>query len=157
VIDVFSQAVRSHIMRSIKSKDTKPELLVRKALHARGLRFRLHVKSLPGRPDLVLPRYKAVIFVNGCFWHGHRCRLSSTPKTRTTFWLGKISTNMNRDRYTHGQLLDAGWRLAVVWECALVGRHRMPLEDCIDQLVAWIKDPRALGIELEGVPGKLSS
>ena len=152
VVDVFSTEVRSKIMRAIRSKDTRPELLIRKALHARGLRFRLHVKTLPGNPDIVLPRYKAVILVNGCFWHGHHCHLSSTPKTRQEFWLGKISNNMNRDYQVHERLLDSGWRLAVVWECAIKGRQRMALEDCIDQLVAWIKDPRALGIELAGLP-----
>jgi DNA mismatch endonuclease (patch repair protein) len=150
--DVHNQAIRSKNMSEIKSKDTKPELLIRKALHARGLRFRLHVKSLPGRPDIVLPRYRAVIFVDGCFWHGHHCHLSSTPKTRQKFWLGKISDNMSRDRLVREQLFAAGWRLGLVWECAVKGRQRMALEDCIDQLVTWIKDPRALGIELAGLP-----
>lgn len=137
-------------MRAIRSKDSKPELLIRKALHARGLRFRLHVKKLPGCPDIVFPRYKAVIFVNGCFWHGHHCHLSSTPKTRQEFWLGKISDNMSRDRSAQGLLLDAGWRLGVVWECALKGRTKQSLDSVIDALVNWLHDSKALGIEISG-------
>ena len=112
--DVHSPHIRSKNMSAIKGRDTKLEILIRKALHARGLRFRLHVKTMSGEPDIVLPRHKAVIFVNGCFWHGHHCHLSSTPKTRQEFWLSKISNNMSRDRLVHDQLLDAGWRLGVV-------------------------------------------
>ncbi|MES2935366.1 MAG: very short patch repair endonuclease [Pseudomonadota bacterium] len=150
LVDVFSPAIRSKIMRAIRSKDTEPEMLIRKALHARGMRFRLHVKHLPGSPDLVLPRYKTVIFVNGCFWHGHHCHLSSTPKTRQEFWLGKISNNMNRDRLVHAQLLDAGWRLGVIWECAIKGRARKDFNLVIDELENWLHDSTSLGIEISG-------
>ena len=148
--DVHHPRVRSKNMSAIKSKNTKPELTIRKALHARGLRFRLHVKTLPGRPDIVLPRYKAVILVNGCFWHGHHCHLSSTPKTRQEFWLGKISNSMSRDRLVHDQLLDAGWRLGIVWECAIKGRTRQTLDSVIDELEDWLHDPTTLGIEISG-------
>lgn len=148
--DVHDQAARSRNMSAIKGKNTRPEMLIRKALHARGMRFRLHVKRLPGCPDIVLPRYKAVIFVNGCFWHGHRCHLSRTPKTRQEFWLGKISGNMNRDRLAHDQLLDAGWRLGVVWECAIKGRTKHTLDSITDELENWLHDPSSLGVEISG-------
>lgn len=148
--DVHNLVIRSKNMRAIKSKDTKPEMVIRKALHARGLRFRLHAKHLPGSPDIVFPRFKAVIFINGCFWHGHHCHLSSTPKTRQEFWLGKISNNMNRDRLTQGHLLNAGWRLGVVWECAIVGRTKHKFDAVIDELENWLYDPAILGIEISG-------
>jgi DNA mismatch endonuclease (patch repair protein) len=150
LVDIVSSAVRSQMMRSIKSKDTKPELLIRKALHARGFRFRLHVKKLAGCPDIVLPRYKAVILVNGCFWHGHHCHLSQTPKTRQDFWLGKISNNMSRDRLVQEKLRNTGWRLGVVWECAIKGSAKQNLDSVIDDLENWLLDPSALGIEISG-------
>lgn len=151
--DVHSSVVRSKNMRAIRSKNTKPEILIRKALHARGFRFRLHVKTLPGSPDIVLPKYKAVIFINGCFWHGHHCHLSKTPKTRTAFWLAKISDNMSRDLRSHDQLLAADWRVAVVWECAIKGRGRQVFDALTDNLADWIRDSRSLGIELAGDAG----
>lgn len=148
--DIHNPITRSKNMSAIKGKNTRPEIAVRKALHARGLRFRLHVRTLPGSPDIVLPRYKAVIFVNGCFWHGHHCHLSSTPKTRQEFWLSKISNNMSRDRLVHDQLLDAGWRLGVVWECAIKGRTRRTLDSVIDELEDWLHDTTSLGVEISG-------
>ncbi len=148
--DVHRPTVRSKNMSAIKSKNTKPELLIRKALHARGLRYRLHVKNLPGSPDIVFARYKAVIFVNGCFWHGHHCHLSSTPKTREEFWLGKISNNMTRDRLVHDQIRSTGSRLGVVWECAVKGRTRNTLDSVIDELENWLCDPSSRGIEISG-------
>ena len=107
------------MMAGIRNKDTKTELLVRRALHARGFRFRLHVKDLPGKPDLVFPKYGAVIFINGCFWHGHDCRYFKVPGTRTEFWLQKIGANKARDQKTLTTLTDAGWRVGVIWECAV--------------------------------------
>ena len=150
MVNTVSSVVRSQMMRSIKNKDTKPELLIRKALHVRGFRFRLHVKKLPGCPDIVLPRYKVVVLVNGCFWHGHHCCLSQTPKTRQEFWLCKISNNMSRDRLVHEQLRIAGWRLGVVWECAIKGRAKQNLDSVIDDLENWLLDRAALGIEISG-------
>ena len=135
-------------MRAIKNKDTQPEILFRKALHSRGLRYRLHLKSLPGSPDIVLPKYKTAVFINGCFWHGHRCRFSKVPKTRTEFWLSKISDNISRDQVTHQKLLDAGWRIAVVWECAIKGQTRVQLNSNIDQFIAWINEPQSQGFEM---------
>lgn len=125
-------------MRAIRHKDTSPELLIRRALHARGFRFRLHDKQLPGKPDLVLPRYRAVVFVNGCFWHGHSCSLFKLPATRTDFWLSKIGGNVDRDNAARAALLAQNWRVATVWECALRGRHRPPRDDVINGLAEWI-------------------
>lgn len=148
--DVHSPTVRSKNMRAIKGKNTKPELLIRKALHAKGFRFRLHMKTLPGSPDIVLPKYKTVIFVNGCFWHGHHCHLSKTPKTRTEFWLAKISDNISGDMLSHNKLLETNWRVAIVWECAIKGRTRQVFETLVNNLISWIYEPRSQGIELAG-------
>lgn len=111
---------RSRMMAGIRGTDTKPERLVRSGLHASGFRFRLHRRELPGRPDLVLPKWKVVVFVHGCFWHGHAgCAYYRIPKTRTEFWIDKISTNIRRDAAAIDALRAVGWRVAVVWECAL--------------------------------------
>lgn len=104
-------------MSGIRGKDTKPEIIVRHALHRAGFRFRLHRKDLPGKPDIVLPKYHTVIFVHGCFWHGHGCRYFKVPKTRTDFWLDKIMANAKRDRQQEDALRAAGWRVFTVWEC----------------------------------------
>lgn len=118
--DIVSPTVRSRMMASIRARDTKPELQVRRYLHVCGLRFRLVRKDLPGKPDLVLPRWRAVVFVHGCFWHGHSgCRYAAVPKTRTEFWTKKIATNAVRDTRSADALIALGWRVFVVWECAL--------------------------------------
>lgn len=107
-------------MAGIRSKDTKPELTLRRALHARGLRYRLHDRKLPGKPDIVLRRYKAAIFVHGCFWHRHEgCRYTTIPATRTEFWEEKFRANVLRDQRNLKLLRDAGWRVAIIWECDL--------------------------------------
>ena len=116
-------AARSRIMRAIKQKNTKPELAVRRLLHAMGFRFRLHRRDLPGRPDIVLPRRKTVIFVHGCFWHQHAgCRLANVPRTRTEYWLPKLARNQERDASAQALLEELGWRVLVVWECELADR-----------------------------------
>src|SRR5262245_21297837 len=108
------------MMAGIRSKDTRPELALRRALHARGFRFRLHAKHVAGRPDLVFPRYSAIVFVHGCFWHRHEaCRDTTTPSTRSEFWASKFEVNVARDRANRATLIDAGWRVATVWGCAL--------------------------------------
>jgi len=120
--DVHNTATRSYNMSRIKGKNTKPEMLVRKFLFANGFRYRLNVKTLPGKPDIVLPKYKTVIFINGCFWHGHEgCRYFTIPKTRTEFWLTKISDTQKRDREAENQLNEMGWKVVTVWECQLKG------------------------------------
>jgi DNA mismatch endonuclease, patch repair protein len=118
--DVHSKEVRSYNMSRIKGKDTKPEILVRKFLHAQGFRFRLHVKDLPGKPDIVLPKYKTVIFVHGCFWHGHEgCKYYAVPKTRSEWWVNKINSNIANDTKANTALKEKGWRIITLWECHL--------------------------------------
>jgi DNA mismatch endonuclease (patch repair protein) len=109
---------RSAIMRAVKAKDTKPEMAVRRALHRLGFRFRLHRRDLPGRPDIVLPGSRLAVFVHGCFWHRHSdCRKATTPKTRIDFWTAKFEANTTRDERVVGELVAAGWKVLVVWEC----------------------------------------
>ena len=111
---------RSRNMSAIKSKNTKPEIKVRKVLHSMGYRFRLHSKDLPGSPDIVLPKYKTVIFVHGCFWHRHKnCKYASTPKTRQEFWEAKFRENINRDKLNQEKLSSKGWKIIIVWECEI--------------------------------------
>ena len=111
---------RSRNMSAIKSKNTKPEIAVRKVLHSMGYRFRLHRKDLPGSPDIILPKYKTVIFVHGCFWHRHEnCKYASTPKTRQEFWEAKFRENINRDKLNQENLSSKGWKIIIVWECEI--------------------------------------
>ena len=118
--DVHSKETRSYNMSQIKGKNTKPEMLVRKFLHAHGYRYRLHVKNLPGKPDIVLPKYRTVIFVQGCFWHGHEgCKYYVVPKTRTEWWLNKINTNIANDTKAIAALQNDGWKVIMLWECEL--------------------------------------
>lgn len=118
--DIVDPATRSRIMASIRGKNTKPELLVRRGLHRLGLRFRLHDRHLPGRPDLVFPKYRTVLFVHGCFWHRHdSCRLAYSPSSNRQSWKKKFETNVERDRMQIMLLQQAGWRVLVIWECAL--------------------------------------
>ena len=115
---------RSRNMSAIKGKNTAPELSVRKMLHGMGLRFRLHRKDLPGRPDIVLPRHHTVVFVHGCFWHRHDgCQYTTTPKTRQEFWLSQFAANVERDSRNRTDLKQLGWRVIVVWECELRNRR----------------------------------
>jgi DNA mismatch endonuclease (patch repair protein) len=120
------------MMAAVRSKHTKPEIAVRKALHGLGYRFRLHRKDLPGKPDLVFPSRRAVIFVNGCFWHGHSCPAGALPATRREFWEDKIGKNRERDARNATALLEAGWRVLNVWECEL----KEP--DSIERVTAWL-------------------
>lgn len=125
-------------MAAIGGKDTKPEMQIRKALHSRGFRYRLNDRRLPGRPDIVLPKYSAVIFVHGCFWHGHDCHLFKWPKTRESFWREKIATNVERDERRIAELQQMGWRVATVWECALRGRERLNSDELATKLIGWL-------------------
>ena len=144
--DVVDAATRSRMMSGIRGKNTKPELVIRKALHARGFRYRLHCK-LPGKPDLCLPKYRAVIFVHGCFWHGHDCHLFKWPSTRPEFWREKIGRNRAVDAAAEAKLLTDGWRVAIVWECALKGRTRRVIEDIAQDCADWLNtDSRMLEI-----------
>ena len=119
--DTITKVHRSWNMSRIKSKDTKPEIIVRSMLHRMGYRFRVNKKDLPGKPDIVLPKYKTVIFVHGCFWHMHRgCKDATVPKTRTKWWLNKLEGNVKRDKENIMLLRKSGWKTAVIWECELI-------------------------------------
>lgn len=136
--DIFDSATRSRIMRNIRGRDTKPEIRLRKALFARGFRYRLHARELPGKPDILLPRYRAVIFVHGCFWHGHDCHLFRLPATRTDFWREKIAGNRQRDALAETRIAGDGWRVLTVWECAMKGRTRLPFDELVTRVSDWI-------------------
>lgn len=125
-MDTISRAHRSWNMSRIKGKDTSPELIVRSVLHSMGYRFRLHVKTLPGRPDVVLPKWRMVIFVHGCFWHRHDgCKYAYTPKSRLDFWLKKFDENVKRDATQRVKLRAAGWKVRIVWECQTADREAL--------------------------------
>ncbi len=130
--DVHDRGVRSYNMSQIKSKDTKPELIVRSFLHARGVRYRLFSKDLPGKPDLILKKYQTVVFIHGCFWHAHEgCKYFSIPKTNTGWWLSKLSKNKKRDERAIKELKNAGWKVIVIWECELREPLRTKTLDCL--------------------------
>lgn len=134
--DVHEPEVRSYNMSRIRSKNTKPEIIVRQLLHKSGLRFRLHVKDLPGKPDIVLPKYKTIIFINGCFWHGHEdCKYYIIPKTRTKFWEDKIKYNISRDNNNEMVLRNKGWKVAIIWQCQL----KADQQETISELIKLIK------------------
>ena len=148
--DIVDSATRSRMMSGIRGRNTKPELRIRKALHARGFRYRIHQTRLPGKPDIVLPRFRAVVLVHGCFWHGHDCPLFRLPSTRTEFWRDKITRNQARDREVAIALSEAGWRCATAWECSLRGPHRLDFETMIDDVADWLRDGRS-DLELRGI------
>jgi DNA mismatch endonuclease (patch repair protein) len=126
------------MMSGIRGRDTRIEMAVRKALHARGFRYRLGVRTLPGRPDIVLPRCRAVVLVHGCFWHGHDCGLCRIPSTRPEFWRSKLEGNAVRDARNEAALLKGGWRVATVWECALRGKREDAIDQIADCLATWL-------------------
>ena len=134
--DVHTKEQRSYNMSQIKSGNTKPELLVRKFLHAQGFRYKLHDKKLPGKPDIVLPKYKTVIFIHGCFWHGHaRCKYFTIPKTRTQWWTNKINTNKANDAKAVKALKKEGWKVTVIWECQLKkGKEKKVYDQLLNSL-----------------------
>lgn len=136
--DVVTPEKRSQMMAAIRGKDTTPELVLRRGLHRMGLRFQLHRSDLPGKPDLVFPRHRAVLFVHGCFWHGHDCHLFKWPKSREKFWRGKIETNRARDEIALAALSSKGWRIGTVWECALKGKFRRNFDEVVEQTAEWL-------------------
>ncbi len=140
--DVVDQATRSRMMAGIRGKNTQPELLLRRALHARGLRYRLHAKGLPGRPDLVLPSYRAAIQVQGCFWHRHsNCIYCTTPGSNTEFWNAKFKGTISRDKQNFRSLRKAGWRVAIVWECVLSPSNA---DATAEKVINWLRGGKAL-------------
>ena len=134
--DVHSKKVRSYNMSRIKGKNTRPEILVRKYLHSQGFRFRLHDKKLPGKPDIVLKKYKTAVFINGCFWHGHSdCKYAVIPKTRTEWWKEKIERTAERDKENYSSLRSEGWKIIIIWECDLKSdRIKETLHNILKQL-----------------------
>lgn len=127
------------MMAGIGPANTKPEMLIRRGLHALGYRYRLHVKGLPGKPDLVFPARRAVIFVHGCFWHGHDCALFRWPSSREEFWRAKIAGNIGRDQTVTAQLIDQGWRVLDVWECKLKGRERVTIGEVLSRCADFLE------------------
>lgn len=143
--DVVDPATRSRMMAGIGGKNTRPEVQLRKAMHALGFRYRLHDRKLPGKPDLVFPRYRAAVFVHGCFWHRHEgCRYATMPATRPEFWAAKFEANVARDRRAEMALHEMGWRIATVWECAL----RRSLVTVAGQMSEWLTSETPLKIEI---------
>jgi DNA mismatch endonuclease (patch repair protein) len=152
MVDVHDKRTRSRNMAAVRAKNTKPELLLRRELFRQGFRFRLHYGSLPGKPDIVLPMYRAVVQVHGCFWHGHNCALFQWPATREKFWRTKINQNMARDQRADEQLKTAGWRVLTVWECALRGSGARPPERVSAEAARWLRSKRVTG----EIAGKLA-
>ncbi|NVJ63027.1 MAG: DNA mismatch endonuclease Vsr [Flavobacteriaceae bacterium] len=146
--DVHSKVIRSKNMSAIRDADTKPELAVRRSLHAMGFRFRLHCKKLLGTPDIVLPRYKVVIFVNGCFWHKHDCEVFRLPATRTDWWNRKLTANRLRDEAVQDKLRESGWRVMVIWECGLKGRNRILSEERNSFISRWVREAGSSYVEI---------
>jgi DNA mismatch endonuclease (patch repair protein) len=138
VSDIVDPETRSRMMANIKGKNTKPEMAIRSILHRMGYRFRLHRKDLPGKPDIVLPKHHAAVFVNGCFWHGHFCSLFKWPKTREQFWRNKILTTKQRDSRNIETLLSEGWRVCVVWECSVRQNDTDAIRKTVRSLTSWI-------------------
>jgi DNA mismatch endonuclease (patch repair protein) len=143
--DIVDAATRSRMMSGIRGKDTRPEMFIRSALHRRGFRYRLHARGLPGRPDMVFPSRRAVVFVHGCFWHGHDCRFFRLPGTRREFWQAKLNGNRQRDVKVRSQLSVDGWRQLVIWECALRGQPEKMREKVADRAAAWLRSSKRNG------------
>ena len=149
MVDIVNRATRSRMMSGIRGRNTQPELALRRALHRKGFRYRLHVTDLPGRPDIVFPKYRAAIQVHGCFWHRHKgCRFCTKPTSNSLFWKKKFSETIKRDRRKARDLIAGGWRMAVVWECVLDG---MSVDAAATVVSKWLKGNKAF-IELPKQP-----
>ena len=147
-MDIWDKKKRSEVMSKIRSKNTKPELALRKALFARGFRYRVNDGKLPGKPDIVLPKYKTVIFLHDCFWHSHEgCKYAYTPKTNTKFWADKINSNRERDKINTQKLIALGWNVLTVWECEIRHKYKRDITPLVDRITAEI---------LAQVPQKIS-
>ena len=149
MVDIVEPSVRSRMMSNIRSKNTRHEVEIRKALYAAGLRYRLHRRDLPGIPDITFPRYRAVVFVHGCFWHGHDCHLFRWPSSNSERWKSKIRGNQSRDESSVSRLLASGWRVCTIWECALRGRGKRITQEVVDTTAKWIRGTDPL-CELRG-------
>jgi len=149
MIDTVSPKKRSEIMSHIKGKDTSPELMIRKGLHNLGYRYILHDKRLAGNPDLVFPKYNLIIEVNGCFWHAHNCHIYRLPKSNKSYWAKKIKGNVSRDKENWNALLSQGWRVLLIWECALKGKTSLEIDDVLGKAENFIHSNIAFE-EIEG-------
>lgn len=139
MVDIVDRETRSRMMSGIRAKNTRPEMFLRKGLHALGFRYRLHAKDIPGKPDVVIPKHNALIEIYGCFWHGHGCHYSKTPTTNTRFWKNKIIENRSRDTRNLGRQIEAGWRCIVVWECAIRMSQRSTVSlDVVSLAAQWL-------------------
>ena len=146
--DIVDSSRRSRMMAGIRSKDTRHELEIRKKLFALGFRYRLHDQRLPGKPDIVLPRYRAVIFFNGCFWHAHGCFLFKWPSSRVEFWKQKLTANRDNDRKNRAALISLGWRILTIWECTLRGPGKdrdKKFDEIINKTVKWLESKKRIG------------
>jgi len=141
--DIMTAERRSRLMSRIRGRHTKPELLIRRGMHALGFRYRLHVNDLPGKPDMVFPKYGAVVFIHGCFWHGHDCPLFREPTTNAEFWKRKIAANRENDARKAAELESSGWRILTVWECSIRGRQKS-VKEVLDRIAVWLlsSDPK---------------
>ena len=143
MVDIVDKETRSRMMAAIRGNNTKPEMALRKALHARGFRYRLHGKGINGKPDLVLRKFNIVIFVHGCFWHQHSgCRYSSIPSSNRDFWLNKLNSNVAREQAVVKELLESGWRIATVWECSLKTQNDVDIS--VEKLAEWLKSSNSV-------------
>lgn len=147
--DIFNKEARCQIMSAVRAKNTKPELIARKLIHSMGFRFRLHRKDLPGCPDIVLPKHRKVIIVNGCFWHCHNCDLFKWPKSNVEFWKDKLTKNRKRDKLNIQALIAGGWQVVILWECAIKGKSRLPIDQLGEKLQKAILEQSSL-IEIQG-------
>lgn len=138
-------------MSRVGQKNTGAEMIMRRALHQKGLRYRLHSRSLAGSPDIVFRRFNAVIFVNGCFWHSHGCYRSTVPKTESAFWIEKFRANRARDKRNYNDLSSAGWRVLIVWECSLRGKVSLPIDSLVNVVIDWLHSSEGFG-QVEGAP-----
>lgn len=136
--DIVDPATRSRMMSGIRGKNTRPEVKIRKALHAKGFRYQLHRKDLPGKPDLVFPKYRAAVFIHGCFWHSHSCSLFRWPSSNVEFWQKKLSGNRQKDISNIEGLEAQGWKVITVWECAIRGRNKAGAEETVTRIADWL-------------------
>lgn len=153
--DIVDRETRSRMMSGIRAKNTRPELFIRKGLHALGFRYRLHAKDIPGKPDVVFPRYGALVVVHGCYWHGHGCRYFKWPKSNGAFWKEKILSNRKRDRLNLKLQDQLGWRTIIIWECAIRKNLLDQNFDVVDLVARWLtKDTRSAYLDESGVHPK---
>jgi DNA mismatch endonuclease (patch repair protein) len=152
MVDIVDASTRSRMMSGIRSKDTRHEIEIRKKLFSLGYRYRLHDSRLPGKPDIILPRYKAVVFIHGCFWHAHDCELFKMPSTRVAFWRQKLDRNKQKDRENNNALKNLGWRISTIWECSFRGtgkKREKEIDAIVNKIVKWLRSGKN-SLEIKG-------